>query len=540
VPPPRESIVRQPSLLNRRRFLELAAGAGVAGLAACSSGSGGPAPASSTAAPTSSATPSRSAGPPNWAALAGRLSGTLVLPSNPAYAVSKQLFDFRYDSVDPQAIAYCESVSDVQRCLEVARNSGIVPRPRAGGHSYGGWSTGTGLVIDVTRMAAVTPASGGTAMIGAGARLVDVYAGLAAGGVALPAGSCPTVGVGGLTLGGGQGVVGRSYGLTCDKLQSLQIVTADGTLHTCSADSSGLEGDLFWASQGGGGGNFGIVTSFTFETVPAPSLTTFAVSWPWAAAADVIAGWLSWAPGAPDEIWSTLLLIAHVGGTGASGPQVRVAGVYNGDAGTAAGLVNGLVSAVGSTPSNRSAYTPPDYLSTMLYEGGCSGLEVEQCHLPTQTANGQLTRQPAIGASDYVTKPLSTAGIGVIVDFVNQRQANPALGEGGAQFDSYGGAINRVAPNATAFVHRNALAGIQRSSSFTMQDSPQVIQAGRTWLDQFTAALRPYVSGGSYVNYVDPDLKDFKNAYYGANLKRLESIKKKADPNRLFTFPQAI
>ena len=73
-----------------------------------------------------------------------------------------------------------------------------------------------------------------------------------------------------------------------------------------------------------------------------------------------------------------------------------------------------------------------------------------------------------------------------------------------------------------------------------MQDSPQVIAAGRTWLDQFTAALRPYVSGGSYVNYVDPDLKDFKNAYYGSNLKRLESIKKKADPDRLFTFPQAI
>jgi FAD/FMN-containing dehydrogenase len=520
-------------------LLELA---GLASLAACSSGSPGSSPSSSgSASPSVSAppTPSVSAGPPNWKALQSQLAGTLVLPGDPAYAVSRQLFDFRYDSIQPQAIAYCESVSDVQHCLEVARTSGVAPRARAGGHSYGGWSTGTGLVIDVTRMATVTPA-GGAATIGAGARLVDVYSGLAAAGVAIPAGSCPTVGVSGLTLGGGQGVVGRSYGLTCDKLQSLDIITADGALHHCNAGSSGLEGDLFWASRGGGGGNFGIVTSFTFETVPAPSLTTFAVSWPWAAAADVIAGWLSWAPGAPDEIWSTLLLIAHPGGTGMPGPQVRIAGVYNGNAAAAAGLVNGLVSAVGSQPSTRSAYTPPNYLSTMLYEGGCSGLDVEQCHLPTQTAGGQLTRKPDIGASDYVTSPLSTAGINVIVDFVNQRQANPALGEGGAQFDAYGGAINRVAADATAFVHRNALAGIQRSSSFTMSDSPQVIAAGQSWLDDFTKALRPYVSGGSYVNYVDPDLKDYAQAYYGSNLKRLQSIKKQADPHRLFTFPQAI
>ena len=542
--PPSDPSPARP-VLNRRRFLEFA---GVASLAACSSGAAKPSPTPSPSPTASSLSPTPSVttsptGPPNWSALASRLSGTLVLPSNPAYAVSRQLFDFRYDSIKPQAIAYCESPSDVQHCLEVSRSSGVAPRARAGGHSYGGWSTGTGLVIDVSRMASVAPSSGtspATAKIGAGARLVDVYAGLAAAGVAIPAGSCPTVGVGGLTLGGGQGVVGRSYGLTCDKLQALDIVTADGTLHHCTADSGGLEGDLFWASQGGGGGNFGIVTSFTFETVAAPSLTTFAVSWPWEAAAEVIAGWLSWAPGAPDQIWSTLLLIAHVGGTGAPGPQVRVAGVYNGAAGSAASLVNGLVSAVGSSPSSRSAYTPPNYLSTMLYEGGCSGLEVEQCHLPTQTAGGQLTRKPAIGASDYVTSPLSTAGINVIVDFVNQRQANPILGEGGAQFDSYGGAINRVASNATAFAHRNALAGIQRSSSFSMSDSTQTIAAGRSWLDDFTKALRPYVSGGSYVNYIDPDLSDYAQAYYGSNLPRLESIKKKADPHRLFTFPQAI
>ncbi len=522
--------------IDRRGFLGLV---GLGALAACGSGSGtsGPTP-SPTATGSPSASASASAGPPNWPALASKLQGTLVLPSDPSYAVSRQLYDFRYDSITPQAIAYCESVSDVQNCLEVARNSAINPRPRCGGHSYGGWSTGDGLVIDVTRMSAVN-AEGGTATIGSGARLIDVYSGLAAANVALPAGSCATVGISGLTLGGGVGVVGRKLGLTCDRLQSVQLVTADGTVRTCTPGSTGLESDLFWASQGGGGGNFGIATQFTFETAPAPALTTFAVSWPWTAAADVISGWLSWAPGAPDEIWSTLLLIAHPGGTG-SVPVVRVAGVYIGSDANASALVDGLVSAVGGTPTSRSIYAPPGYLATMLYEAGCSGLTVDECHLPTQTAGGQLTRKPAIGASDYVDQPLSPAGINVIVDFVNQRQADPQVGEGGAQFDSYGGAINRVAADATAFAHRSALAGIQRSSSFSMTDSAAVIARGRTWLDSFTTALRPYVSGGSYVNYEDPNLANFAQAYYGRNLSRLQTIKAKADPDRLFSFPQAI
>ncbi len=522
--------------MGRRGFLGLA---GLASLAACSSGSGGPGASPTPSSAIPSTPPARTRVPADWTALRGKLAGTLVLPADgPAYSAAQQMYDFRFDAIRPQAVAYCESVSDVQRCLEIARGSAITPHPRCGGHSYGGWSTGDGLVIDVTRMSGVT-ASAGAATVGAGARLVDVYAGLATAGVAVPAGSCPSVGVSGLTLGGGVGVVGRAYGLTCDRLRSVDIVTADGAQHHCTAGSAGLDGDLFWASRGGGGGNFGIVTSFGFETVPAPALTTFALSWPWAAAADVVAGWQSWAPGAPDEIWSTLLLIAHPGGTGSS-PIVRVGGVFIGSAAAASGLVDGLVSAVGSAPASRSAYTPPNYLQAMLYEAGCAGQTVEQCHLPSQTAGGQLTRKPLIGASDYVTKPLSGAGIGVIVDFVNQRQADPTQGEGGAQFDAYGGAISRVAPDATAFVHRSALAGIQRSSSFSTTDSPAVIAAGRTWLDAFTKALRPYVSGGSYVNYADPDLTGYAQAYYGANLTRLRTIKGHADPQRVFTFPQAV
>ena len=488
-----------------------------------------------TTAGTSTAGVPHSA-PPDWDGLRARLNGRLVRPSDPAYDVSRRLWDSRYDGLTPQAIAYCASVSDVQRCLELARGSGITPRPRSGGHSYGGWSSGDGLIVDTTAMSSISVDPNGTAVIGAGARLVDVYAALAARGRALPAGSCPTVGIAGLTLGGGVGVLGRGYGLTADRLQRLDLVTADGTLH--HADP-GTDGDLYWASRGGGGGNFGVATSFAFSTVPAPPLTTFSLSWPWAAASDVLAGWQQWAPPAPDEIWSTLLLLAHPAG-GGSTPVVRVSGVCIGSAQHAAALVDGLVRAVSSPPSARSAATPDGILAAMLLEAGCSALGVDACRLPTQGSRGVLQRRPLIGASDYLTQPLTAAGIGVVIHFVDQRQADPAVGEGGAQFDAYGGAINRVGPADTAFVHRRALASVQRTSSFGAGDPPATIERGRRWLGEYTAALRPYVSGESYQNYVDPDLADWATAYYGDNLARLRAVRTAADPDRLFSFPQAL
>ncbi|MGH9121986.1 MAG: FAD-binding oxidoreductase, partial [Acidimicrobiales bacterium] len=142
------------------------------------------------------------------------------------------LYDPRFDYLEPAAVAYCDTSDDVARCVDFATSHGITPVPRAGGHSYGGYSSGSGLVVDVSRMSSVAVGPG-TATIGAGARLIDVYAALAPRGVSIPGGSCPTVGLAGLVLGGGQGVVGRTYGLTCDVLESLNLVTADGTQRRC-------------------------------------------------------------------------------------------------------------------------------------------------------------------------------------------------------------------------------------------------------------------------------------------------------------------
>ncbi|MGD1051277.1 MAG: FAD-dependent oxidoreductase, partial [Solirubrobacteraceae bacterium] len=195
---------------------------------------------------TSSSSTVTAAGPPSaaqWAALRRSLSGELVLPAQPAYGPARLVYDLRYEGATPAAIAYAASPADVQRLVDFARQHALAPIPRCGGHSYAGYSTGSGLVIDVGSMNTVA-VSGLRASVGAGTRLVDLYAALASAGVLVPGGSCPTVGVAGLALGGGVGVLGRRYGLTADVLESLQVVTADARLlHV----DQGSEPDLYWA-----------------------------------------------------------------------------------------------------------------------------------------------------------------------------------------------------------------------------------------------------------------------------------------------------
>src|ERR1700728_1413230 len=149
--------------------------------------------------------PTTIGGPPNWGALASSLQGNVALPTDATFATDKPLFDTRFDGLNPAAIAFCRSPTDVQRCVDFARGSGVQLAARSGGHSYAGYSTCPGLIVDVTGMADVTVANGTTAVIGAGARLIDIYGTLGPAGVLLPGGSCPTVGIAGLTLGGGIG-----------------------------------------------------------------------------------------------------------------------------------------------------------------------------------------------------------------------------------------------------------------------------------------------------------------------------------------------
>ena len=529
--------------LNRRQFLRRAGGAtallGTAAVlgplaAGCGSDRGGTATTTSAPPPPTSVTTSTTTGPPAWSVLAASLAGSLVLPTDPNFGVDKELYNERFDGLAPMAIAYCQTPADVQRCLDFARRHDVPLAARSGGHSYGGYSSCAGLVVDVTRMATVAVDGGTTATVGAGARLVDLYSTLGQAGVLLPGGSCPTVGIAGLTLGGGIGVFGRNYGLTCDNLASLDLVTADGRLLTCSPQQND---DLYWASRGGGGGNFGVVTSFTFRVHPIPPVALFTLEWPWAAAADVLEAWQRWIPTTPDALWSNCQLLS-AGAAGPGGPTLKVTGVYCGSAAALSGVLQPLQSAVGSTPT-YDFVGPEAYLTAMLIEAGCEGSSVAQCHLPSQNVAGTLARSAFAAKSAYVTAPFSGTAAGAVVTAVETlNQQVPQVG-GGFVFDSYGGAINRVPADATAFVHRDALAGVQYSFTWSAGAPPSVVAAGTSWLTGAERDLAPYVAG-AYQNYIDPTLTDWAPAYYGSNLPRLVRVKQDVDPDDFFHFAQSI
>src|ERR1700760_3483803 len=492
---------------GRRASLRLAAAAGGAGLlASCSPDSqtsttgagasrtasaaettpGGATSGAGAAGPT--ATPSPSAA--DWTAPGRALSGPLVRPGESAYTVSKRLFDPRFDSLHPAGIAYCRNPHDVATCLAFVRKFGLPVAARCGGHSYAGWCSASGLIIDVTRMSGVN-VSGSTATVGAGTRLIDFYNGLAAHGRGVPGGSCPTVGIAGLTLGGGVGGVSRAYGGTSDNVQSLQIVTADGQVRTCSSSQNS---DLFWACRGGGGGNFGVVTSFTFGTHPVGQIVLFFLSWPWSQAARVISAWQSWAPHAPDALWSNLHLAAATGG---SVPAIQVGGTYLGSLGAASAQLEKLYAAAGSHPSSPFMETT-SWLHAMLVEAGCASLTVNECHLPTQNPAGKLARASEYAKSDFFTKPLSSHGIGTLLAGVESFQragGAPRAAAGGLGFGALGAAVNRVAPGATAFVHRNALFQAQYTTTWPVGSAAAAVARQHAWQQSYWQSMSPHASG---------------------------------------------
>ena len=451
--------------------------------------------------------------------LARELRGTVVTPSRAAYQQDKLLVNSRFDGAHPMAIVYCRSSEDVERTVHWARKHAIRLVPRCGGHSYGGYSTtSAGVVVDVTRMNNVH-VSNGKASVGAGARLIDVYGALARHGLTIPAGSCPSVGIAGLTLGGGVGFAGRKLGLTSDNLAEVSLVDARGRLLACGPKE---HADLFWACRGGGGGNFGIATSFRFRTHPAPDVAYYEIAWPWSAAGEVVRAWQEFAPHAPDALFSTLFMATTAPKGAGSKPVVGSGGQFFGTEAELKSLIAPLVAT--GTPIRVTVGTL-SYLDAVLHWAGCHPFN--QCHV--------VRRFRFKGKSDYVDAPLRKEAIATLLNGLEANQADGSLGRGELILDSYGGAINRVPKAETAFVHRNSLFSIQYFSTWAGKGTGDL-----RWIRNLYAAMRPFVSGFAYQNYLDPDLGSWKHAYYGSNLRRLAHVKRAHDPHDFFHFPQSI
>ena len=491
--------------MDRRHFLAYS-GSGLVGLLPACGGGGG-----------SGTTPTPTPTGIDWAPLNQKLSGTLLLPTQADFNTFAPVINTRYDAIKPQALVRCKNPDDVREVLNFAQQQQLPIAPRCGGHGYIGNSITSGIVIDVGLMSEIQVNNDGTAKIGAGAKLVDVYDTLIAQGVSIASGTCPTVGIAGITMGGGIGVLDRLYGLTCDNLIAAEMVTADGLLRRCDATN---EVDLFWALRGGGGGNFGVATSFTFTTHPIRDFTVGQATFRFDDALAVFRAWQAWPAQIPDRIWGQLTIDFR--------GNVTLSAYALSDVADVTPYWSQLIDDTAVTPLSNDVMTR-SYLDVML--AMCGNLTASQCHRVGQTSDASdRSRYAFVASSDFFNQALSDDAIQAFLQGIQNQRSSGASGY--VILDLMQGAISRVANDATAFFHRDAL--------FSVEYWVYTSAIGASWPTAMRTTMKPWSSGGAYVNYLDAQLQDWQSAYYGSNYTRLSQIKTTYDPKRVFNMVQGI
>ncbi|KNB50827.1 FAD-binding oxidoreductase [Streptomyces caatingaensis] len=469
-----------------------------------------------------------------WNALRASLTGDVVLPSDAAYESARRLASAQFDSIHPQAVALCETPQDVGACVRFAQDHGIHAAVRSGGHNYGGWSTTEGLVINLTRMNRVVP--GATEVrLGPGVQTVDVTPRLSPYGLTVPAGFCASVCPGGFVTGGGTGWQYRKYGPASDRLLSAEVVLADGRIVTASKYQ---HPDLFWALRGGGGGNFGVVTEYRMRPTSVTRVGHYTLTWPWDKAQAAVSGYLEWAAQASADLACGGVLRLADARPGAL-PVFVVSGVHFGPMEALEAELRLLSALIGGEPATR-AVQDLTYEKAMMRVFGCEDKTVDACHLTGSSPEASLPRTAYVrNRGRMFSRVMPRTGVDeMLAAFDADRRAGhfrviSLLG--------LGKNANLPATDSTAWVHRDALysATITASLSGASLTDEDKAAAGQ-WLNGVFGAVDPYSNGRSYVNFPDPELTDWADAYYGSNLPRLGRVKAAYDPYGFFRFPQSI
>jgi FAD/FMN-containing dehydrogenase len=412
----------------------------------------------------------------------------------------------------PALRAICKTEHAVAVMVDWVRSNNLAFATRCGGHSYEGLSQTSSVAIDVRGLTQIkVDKASNLVTVGSGVSLFELYSALAAQGMALQAGSCPTVGISGHLTGGGHGLLARSHGLTCDGLQQATVVDAQArTLHANATS----EPDLYWACRGGGGGSFGVATEFQVGIFPLKTALTFGVSWKLsqARAAQMFAAWQDFAPNAP----STITTIMKVGPAGGGLITMRCIGQSVGSESELRQQLRTLTNL--QVPSSPLTVRSQSFLDAVKHFAG--PLDYESILMKAK--------------SDYVLTPLTDEAI------ADMMAAVAPIPVGGIVLlcDSYGGKIADVASDATAFPRR---AGTQYCIQyFSSWSRAANTPAHLTQVAKVYAAMRPHMPGASYVNYCDLDLADYATAYWGDNLARLVAVKQQYDPDNLFHHAQSV
>lgn len=436
--------------------------------------------------------------------------GKLIAPDDAGYDEARSVWNGMIDK-RPALIARCTGVADVIAAVNYAREHDLLLAVRGGGHNVAGSALcDGGLVIDLSQMRGIrVDPDARVAHVQAGAHWADLDHETQQFGLATPGGMVSTTGVAGLTLGGGFGYLSRKFGMACDNLLSVDIVTADGRFLTASATENP---DLFWAIRGGGG-NFGVVTSFTFQLHRVgPTVMAGMIVYPIEDARGVLRFFREYADDIPDELGTlVVLLIAppapflpeEIHGK----PAIAIAGCYAG---------------------------PVDEGEYVLQDLRAFGRPVADLFVPMRYENFQAMFDAAAPAglhqywkSEYIAE-LEDGLIDTYIDY-------------GAQLSSplshlfishLGGSISSVNDTATAAANRNARYLLHITSTWR---DPSESATHIEWTRSLAEAVRPYATGGSYLNFLDADeAADRSRTAYGANYERLVEVKNRYDPENLF------
>jgi FAD/FMN-containing dehydrogenase len=448
--------------------------------------------------------------------LKSRFRGELLIPGDQGYDAARAVFNAAIDR-RPAIIARCTGPDDVRAAVDFAREHRLLLAVRSTGHNVAGFSVcQDGLVIDLSRMKEIAvDAAAKTVRVGAGCNWGEVNDALQPHGLAATGGFVSVTGVSGLTLGGGLGWLVRKHGLALDNLLSARVVLADGRLVTASADE---HADLFWALRGGGG-NFGVVTSFEFQAHPAGTVLAGIVLHPAANAAAVLRRWRDLEAMAPEESNQGALLFHLPDDPSApeplrNAPVVGLGGVYAG---------------------------PPDEGERVLRPMREFGPPLADMFQPMPYSQAQRMADflwpPGLHAywkSSYLTA-LSDAAIDTIAGLfarVPSRRTVVVVEHNG---DS---AWDRVPEAATSFGHRRWPYNFVVTSAWS---DPKETDRNVAWTREFFEAMRPFTAPGAYVNYLGGDEgAEGLSAAYGAKLERLAALKAKYDPGNLFRMNQNI
>ena len=434
--------------------------------------------------------------------LRAAISGGIALPSDKSYEAARRVFNGAIPH-RPAVIAFCQSTADVQAAMRIASHHGMPLSVRGGGHHWAGPALcPDGLVIDLSRMrqVVVDPRSQ-VATVAGGARANDVAAAAGTRGLVAALGNCGTVGMAGLTLGGGYGPLNGLYGLAADNLLAAQVVLADGRRVTTGPDE---EPELFWAMQGGGG-NFGVVTSMRIKLHDTRQMLAGSILYPWSEAEPVLRRYAAFAATMPDELGVPVSMASDRDGQ----PTIALVPLWNGDQLRGERAMDYL-QALGKP--QRAQFGPMTY-SEMLAPYDALVAEADGCHWEIRTRS----------------LPALTPGA---IDAIATAVASKTSPHSSVNWHHFHGAATRIAADATAFGVRQEHFMLEIIACWEPDEGDGAVH--RQWAQDLWESLAPFSLPGGYANQLSPYDREQAREAYGGNGSRLKSLKRRFDPRGVF------